>query len=244
MTLVGVAVRGALGNKFRTVMTIVAIAISMFTFLLIQSTLSTWKRGGEHSVKNRIVGYGKTTELPVSYIDFIRNTAHVRSATYSVYFGGVDPTRSSEFFGSAAVDSESYLQVFPDISVPADQIKAWQEDRQGALIGDVLARSMGWKLGDRITLESASYPSPEGAPWTLTVRAIYKTNSKSLPRKSLFFHWKYLNENLPVELQNIHLVHGLHRQHGNARAFFRDRRHFMTRNSRPRAWTKAVPCRS
>ena len=44
-----------------------------------------------------------------------------------------------------AVDPESWLQMYPEFEVPAEQKKAWFADRTGAVIGADLAKKYGGK---------------------------------------------------------------------------------------------------
>jgi putative ABC transport system permease protein len=79
------------------------------------------------------------------------------------------------------------------VKVPADELTTFQHDRQGAIVGDVLAKKLAWKVGDRISLESGIYPGD----WQFTIDGIYTTNAKSVDRSTFLFHWDYLNDSLP-----------------------------------------------
>ena len=89
--------------------------------------------------------------LPRSYEDRIRATEGVKQVTHANWFGGYyqEPTN---FVQSMAVDPESWLQMYPEFEVPAEQKKTWFADRTGAVIGADLAKSLRWKVGDRVPL--------------------------------------------------------------------------------------------
>jgi putative ABC transport system permease protein len=56
---------------------------------------------------------------------------------------------------------------------------------------------MGWKVGDKVSLESGIYPvSPQ---WDFKVDGIYTTKGRSVDRSSFYFHWKYMNDAQPPE---------------------------------------------
>ena len=74
--------------------------------------------------------------------------------------------------------------------MPPDQLKAWQQDRAGALVDVTLANKYGWKIGDRITLQGTIFP----ANLDLTIRAIYHRDP---PQNALYFNTKYLEESVP-----------------------------------------------
>ena len=74
--------------------------------------------------------------------------------------------------------------------MPADQIESWMEDRRGALVGDVLAKKLGWKVGDKVTLRGTIYPGD----WEFNISGIYTATRKSVDRSTFWFHWDYLND--------------------------------------------------
>ena len=77
--------------------------------------------------------------------------------------------------------------------VPPAQKEQWLHDRKGALVGDVIASKMGWKVGDTITLSGSIYPGD----WQFQIDGIYSATRKVVDRSSFFFHWDYLNDSLP-----------------------------------------------
>ena len=69
-------------------------------------------------------------------------------------------------------------------------MKAWQQDRAGALVDVTLANKYGWKIGDRITLQANIFPTN----LDLTIRGIYHRDP---PQNALYFNAKYLEEAVP-----------------------------------------------
>jgi len=106
------------------------------------------------------------------------------------YFGNrFKDDRAANAFAQVATDPEEYLKVASDKVIPADQLLAWQRDRTGALVDVELAKKYGWKIGDRITLQSPYFPvAPE-----LTIRAMYTIDP---PVRALYFNTKYLEESV------------------------------------------------
>ena len=60
-------------------------------------------------------------------------------------------------------------------------------------MGDVLAQKLGWKVGDKVTLQSGIYPGD----WEMRIDGIYTTTARSVDRSTLFFHCDYMNDALP-----------------------------------------------
>jgi putative ABC transport system permease protein len=198
VTLTGLAARNILRNKFRAILTIIGVAIAVLTFMLLRTIVFAWSSGAEYASKDRVVTRHKITfvqTLPKRYIDDVRSAPHIKVATYANWFGGKDEKHDKEFFAALAGDPKTFFEVYDDMVVPKDQLDAWQHDPQGAIVGDVLAKKMGWKVGDKVLLTSGIYPRQ--GDWDFHVVGIYEAKSKSVDRSTFVFRWDYLNDSIP-----------------------------------------------
>lgn len=199
MTLVGLAARNVLRNKFRAVLTILGVAVSILTFMLLRTVVYAWTAGAEWAAKDRVVTRHKVTfvmTLPKRYIEDVRTRVPgVKVATFANWFGGKDPKHDKEFFGTLAVDQATHFTVYDDMSVTPDVLEKWKADPQGAIVGDVLAKKMGWTVGSKVTLVSGIYPKQ--GDWEFHIVGLYEAKSKSVDRSTFVFRWDYLNDSLP-----------------------------------------------
>lgn len=199
MTLVGVAAKNILRNKFRTALTIIGFAVAIITFMLLRTVLYAWSSGADYAQKDRIVTRNKVTfvmTIPKRYVDVLREVDGVKATGFANWFGGKDPAHDKEFFGTLAV-SDDYFDVVSEMSIDAAAAERFKTDRRAAIVGDALANKLGYKVGDTITLESPIYPSTPDDPWTFQIAGIYTATAKSVDRSSLVFRWDYLNDKLP-----------------------------------------------
>ena len=203
MTLVGVAARNLLRNKFRTLATVAGVAIAVLSFMLLRTALGAWTAGSEQAAKDRVITRHKVTfilPLPLRYVEDIRQVPGVKEVTYMNWFGGKDPKHSKDedFFATMAVDHKTFLSVYDDIVVPPDARERWSEDRRAAIVGDVLAKNFGWKVGQKVTLSGTIFPGD----WQFTIAGLYTVTNKSIDRRSFYFRWDYLNESIPQRLRD------------------------------------------
>src|SRR5204863_7476946 len=91
------------------------------------------------------------------------------------------------------VDPASFLEVYNEASITPEEKTRWLADRRGAIVGDVLAKKLGVKPGDKLILRGTIFPGD----WEFNIDGVYKATQKSIDRSSPFFHWAYLNESLP-----------------------------------------------
>ncbi|MGC2329262.1 MAG: FtsX-like permease family protein [Candidatus Sulfotelmatobacter sp.] len=194
MTLSGFIVRNTFRNKRRSVLTVISISVSL---LLLTLMISIWRSFYVDQVApeaaRRLIIRDRVSLaffLPGYYRDKIRAVPGVTAVVPITWFGGryIDD-RPEHFFAQFATDPDEYLKVASDKIVPPDQLKAWQQDRAGALVDVTLAKKYGWKIGDRITLQGTIFP----ANLDLTIRAIYHRDP---PQNSLYFNTKYLEESV------------------------------------------------
>ena len=196
MTFTSLAVRNLARNKFRGTLTVLGICVFVVLFLLLRTVVWAWASGSTWAAKDRVVTRHKVTfvmELPKRYVEEVRSSPHVKAATWANWFGAKDPKHDHEFFGTLGVDPTTYFEVYDEVKVPSDQLSTWKHDRQGAIVGDALAKKLGWKVGDKVALESGIYPGD----WEFTIDGIYVATAKSVDRSTFFFQWDYLNNSLP-----------------------------------------------
>lgn len=201
MTLTGIAVRNLRRNKLRTALTVLGVAVAIMAFLLLRTILGSWNASIEYAAKDRLGTRHKVSfimELPRRYVDRIRQEKGIQAATWANWFGGKDPNHPGEFFMTLAVDPASYLDVYNEMSVPPDQKEKWLADRQGALVGDHLAKKLGLKVGDRIGLKSDIFRGD----YTFNVSGIYTSSSPTIDRSAFLFHWNYFDQSRPEQFRD------------------------------------------
>jgi len=195
MKFISLVLKSAARSKRRTALTMLSVAIAVFLWAALRAVLDGFDAVSAASSSTRIVTINATSmifNMPVGYLEGIRNTPGVRDVTYANWFGGIykDP---KNFFGNFGVDAEGYMRIYPELLLTPEEKKAWLDDRTGCIVGDGIAKHFGWKLGDRITLQ-VGIPIYGSQDYDFTVRGIYRAGSSALDNQSLMFHWKYLDE--------------------------------------------------
>jgi putative ABC transport system permease protein len=194
MTLGSFVVRNTFRNKRRSLLTMVSIS---FSLLLLTLMICIWRSFYVDQVApeaaRRVITRDRVSLaflLPAYYRDKIRSVPGVVAVAPLTWFGGryIDD-RPEHFFSQIGTDPDEYLKVASDKIVPPDQLRAWQQDRSGALVDETLAKKYGWKIGDRVTIQGKIFP----ANLDLTIRAIYHRDP---PQNSLYFNAKYLEESV------------------------------------------------
>ncbi len=194
MTLGSFIVRSTFRNKRRSLLTMLSIS---FSLLLLTMMICIWRAFYIDQVapeaSRRLIIRDKVSLaffLPSYYREKIRAVPGVTAVVPMTWFEGkyIDD-RPEHFFARLATDPDEYLKVASDKITPPEQVKAWQQDRAGALVDQTLVDKYGWKIGDRIHIQGTIFP----ADLDLTIRAIYHRDP---PQNALYFHTKYLEESV------------------------------------------------
>jgi putative ABC transport system permease protein len=181
-------------HKRRTLLTMASVALALFLFASLRTVITTLKAAAEFGSARRLVSTnasGLIFPLPVSYAQRLTAIPGVQKVSYANWFGG-QYGDGKRFFANFAVDAKSYLDLYPEMSVPADQREAFLQDRSGALIGVRLLDLFGWKVGQNVTLRGTIFPGE----WTFTVRGVYTPTDPAINDDAMMFHWSYFDERL------------------------------------------------
>lgn len=184
-------------NKLRLFLTLFATFIAFTVYGTLTSFQQALDSGVELSADDRLVVVNKinfTQPLPISYVEKVRPIPNIVDITHLNWFGGYyqDPRQQVVMF---AVDPESLLRVYDEIILPDDQRAAWLGNRQGLIAGEAIARTLGWKVGDRIPVNSNIFSQRDGSTaWDFDVAGIYTGADPQTDTNSVYFHYKYFNE--------------------------------------------------
>jgi putative ABC transport system permease protein len=193
-----IAARNLKRSWFRTIFTVAGAAVALIAFIMLRTVLWAWNVAAEYAAQDRLGTRHKVTfvmQLPKRYADDLRAVPGVKQATYANWFGAKIPTRPDEFFANMAVESKTYFDVYNEMVVAPEDKTRWLADKKGAIVGQVLAKKMGWKVGDKVVLQGTIYPGD----WEFNVDGIYKSSQKSMDESQFLFHWEYLNDSVSQE---------------------------------------------
>lgn len=181
-------------HKRRTILTIASVALALFLFASLRTVITTLGAAAQFGSARRLVSTnasGLVFPLPVAYANRLSAVEGIEKVTWANWFGGRYGD-GKRFFANFAVDAESYLDLYPEMSVPEDQKQAFLQDRSGALIGARLLDVFGWKVGQNVTLQGTIYPGD----WTFTIRGVYTPTDPAINDDAMMFHHAYLDERM------------------------------------------------
>jgi putative ABC transport system permease protein len=181
------------------VLTVASTSVTLFLMMILVSFVSISSEvGSTLRVYNRLISMGSqgfAQKVPVARVKEIGNMDGVAAVTPFIWYGGKYGEEVVPF-AQFGIDADTIFKIYDELTVPADQLKAFQEDKAGCVVGRKLAEDHGWKLGDPLPLKADLYPFN----LTLTIRAIYDGPSNR-DRRMVMFHWAYLDDGLKRDFQ-------------------------------------------
>lgn len=198
MELIRLLLRNVLRHKLRSLLTIVGIAIAVLAFGLLRTVVTAWYAGVEASAANRLITRHAVSfvfPLPLAYRDRIAQIPGVNKVTYAVWFSGVYIDKN-QFFARLAVDTETFMEVYPEFLVPKEQLDVFKRERNATIVGIDIAKRYNLKLGDIMAIDGDVFPGQ----WEFVVRGIYEPRDQSTDPSTMMFHYKYVEERMRAEM--------------------------------------------
>jgi putative ABC transport system permease protein len=185
-------------RKARTFFTLISILAAFLLFGMLDATRSAFDSGDSVIGVDRLITtsrYSIIQSLPVSLGEQMKAIPGVKDVGESNWFGGIyqDP---KNFVLSFAV-SDNYFDIYHEIQLAPEQRKAYENTRTGAIVGEALAKRFGWKIGDKIPLQSTIFPQRNGdKTWPFDIVGIYTAapGAANGTDQQFFFHHKYFED--------------------------------------------------
>jgi putative ABC transport system permease protein len=189
--------KNAWRKKIRTSLTILSVFVAFLLFALLSAIGFAFRGGVDVADAERLIVIHKISlinPLPMSYMNRIAATEGVASVTHASWFGGYyqDPRNQ---FPQFPVDPLSYLDMYPEFTMPMDQIEAFKRNRTGVIAGQDLATTYGWKIGDRIPIQATIWTKADGGrTWEFDLEGIFSSDDPRSSTAVLLFQYDYFEE--------------------------------------------------
>jgi len=135
-----------------------------------------------------------TEALPIAHLGRIESVPGVLGVGYYNFVGAYYQEPKNQI-SAGAMDMSRQTELFPEIKMPAGVLDAMARTRDGALIGEDLAKERGWKVGDRIPLRSTVWMRKDGAQdWTFEILGIYSWADGKVPSNEFWINYAYFDE--------------------------------------------------
>jgi putative ABC transport system permease protein len=196
-------------RKTRTVLTLVSIIAAFLLFGLLDTVRTSFAQAGQSANGASRLQTGSKLSfiqtLPQSLQAQIARVDGVRMVTFANWSGGAYQDPHNQVFSFAV--APNYLDAYPEIEVSAAARKAFADTRSGALVGERLAQKYGWKVGDRVPLQSQIFPDRNGSKnWQFDIVGVLHSTDKKAGGffdQMFLLNWKYFDDTTPYNQGNV-----------------------------------------
>ncbi len=165
MTITYVLMQNLKRNRVRSVLTAAAFALPMAVFVAAISLVATFIRVAQANERELRLGTHHRVSLTIALPAGMRrkieamdpDRQRLRAVCGMRWFGGRVPDTQNTLT-SLAADADSFPTVYSDVGMTPSEVEAWQRDKTACVAGSAPAELYGWKVGDRVVLESTVPP--------------------------------------------------------------------------------------
>ncbi|HEX6833063.1 MAG TPA: FtsX-like permease family protein [Rudaea sp.] len=188
-------------RKTRTILTLISIIAAFVLFGLLDAVRLSFSEAGKSANGAERLQTGAKLSfiqpLPQALGAQMAQVDGVKDVAYANWFGGAYQDPHNQIFTFAV--SPNYLDVYPEVTVSPEERKAYEDDLNGVLVGDILVKKYGWKVGDKLPLQSQIFPNKEGSKnWSFNIRGVmHSKDNKAFQSQMVLLHWKNFDETTP-----------------------------------------------
>ena len=178
----------------------IIIGMSIMIAFALFGILSAMFRGFEYGVRQEgmenfyiMNADSSHASIPLSYLADIKAIKGIEKITHASWLSGYVYEKSNPI-SAFAVESDSYLELNPEIQLTPQQKEEWANNPTGAIVGKNLAEKYSWTVGSVIPLQSYLWKADNNTnSWPLTIAAIYELKDKEVQADKVLLHYDYFD---------------------------------------------------
>ncbi|HEX5314762.1 MAG TPA: ABC transporter permease, partial [Gammaproteobacteria bacterium] len=183
-------------KKPRTIFTLFAVMSAFALFGLLAAMQHGMNGVLEIASAQRIQTNAKLGALPIAYAPKIESVPGVTTVAWLSGFDGYYQDEKNDM-QVVAVSPAAFLKVYPEILLSPQAREAWFGDRTGAIVGTLLAKRYGWKVGDQVPIRSKDLTKDDGSnTWDLTIDGIYDADLPDRYKSFVMIHYPFFNDSI------------------------------------------------
>ena len=190
-------------RKTRTFLTLVSILAAFLLFGLLDGVRTSFSEAGQSANgAKRLQTQSRLSfiqALPMALEPRIAQVDGVKAVAHANWFGGAYQDPHNQVFSFAV--SPNYLDLFPEIDVDPAQRAKFATTRTGTLVGEGPMKRFGWKVGQKIPLQSTIFPNSDGSKnWAFDIVGVIHLKGDDKGAwfdQMVLLHYKYFEEATP-----------------------------------------------
>lgn len=184
-------------SRTRTLLTLLSVVAAFLLFGMLDAVRVAFNSSANVAGYDRLVVASRlsiTQMLPVRLESQIERVPGVKKAVRMAWFGGI--YRDQRNFFPNMSTGPGFFELYPEYEISPAHLRAFESTRNGAVVGEALARQHGWKVGDTIPLQATIFPTRGSNDWQFKLVGLYRVKDPKRrgEENALYFRWDYFNE--------------------------------------------------
>ena len=185
-------------RRTRTILTLLSVIMAFLLFGLLQSVNTIFNSGADFVGATRLFTQARvsfTSPLPISMLPKLEAVPGVARVAYQSWFGGVWQENTPLIM--FALDPQRYRDVYPEWVMPEAQWQAFIHTRTGMIAGKQIAEQYGWKVGQKVPINSNIYPQKNGSKaWIFDLVGVFDGKDEDWKKRTnlAFIQQDYFDE--------------------------------------------------
>jgi putative ABC transport system permease protein len=184
-------------KRSRAVLMLLQMASAFLLFGLLQGLNSGIKQVIAQAHANRLyVGSSVSLgdPLPISMLGRLQGVPGVRYVSPRSAIPGIYQ-KPGQGVPVIAADIDTYFKIYDEVRVPPEHVAALKSTRTGVIAGKAVMEKYGWKIGDRVVLQSP-LPKRDGSrDWAWDIVGTYDVDQQvANSATALIANYAYVNE--------------------------------------------------
>jgi putative ABC transport system permease protein len=189
-------------ERTRTIFTLLSIAVAFIVFGILSGIDAGFAHSLEVSRLDRLFTDSRFgADMPLSYAEQIARLPGVALVVHRRILSGYfqDPRNP---MGVICTD-ERFFSIRPEVTITREQVRTLRQTRTGAVVGVFWANKYGWKVGDKIPLQSDTPHADGNRVWTFDIVGI--VDDENYPGQAGWFiaNYEYLDQGRATEKGTI-----------------------------------------
>jgi putative ABC transport system permease protein len=183
-------------KRMRAALILLQVTVAFTLFGMLQGLDSGIKQAIAKAHADRMYVLSRVSQgdsLPFALLSQIQRVPGVVTVSYETGLGGIYQNPDQQVAANA-VDPASFARIFREIMIPPDQLQALANTRTGAIVGDRLARRYGWRIGQRVPIQSPLVQRDGSAVWPFDIVGVFTQPDDPEQANYLLVNYTYLNE--------------------------------------------------
>jgi putative ABC transport system permease protein len=180
----------------RSIFTLLSIVVAFLLFGMLQGINAGFAKVIADQHLDRLLTDPRVpggASMPVSAAAQIENVPGVTAvAARAVFFGSYQLPKNGVF--ALATDVERWFAVRPEFVIPRDQLDTLLKTRTGIVVTPALRDRYGWKVGDKIPIQSRILKQDGGGEWVFDLVGVFDSTDNPGQGVLALINYGYFDE--------------------------------------------------